>query len=70
MIGYRKSWGTYYIEYFDEINKIASAVPLEWTDVHGMDLFQAISKERSLFRTTELLRLVELIYDLIGRKNM
>jgi hypothetical protein len=39
-------------------------VPLEWTDVNGIDPFVSLSCGRSYFRVMELLRLEELIADL------
>ena len=44
-------------------------VPLEWTDVDGVDPFVELSSGRSYFRVMELLRLVDLIADLNRAKQ-
>jgi len=51
------------VDYFDDNNELTT-IPIAWTDVDGVNPFNELSKGRSPFRVTELIRLIELIGDL------
>jgi len=63
LVSYLKSYGQERVEYLNRNGHVCS-IPLEWTDVLPIDPFLYISNGRSIFRTEELLRLVELVADL------
>ena len=63
LISYRNSWRTAYIEYLGDDNLIAT-VPIEWTDVHGIDPFVEQSQGRAYYRVEDLLKLSDLLTDI------
>ena len=62
-IEFHKVWLRRCVSFLDD-QGVLRLVPLEWTDVDGIDPFVELSGGRSCFRVTELLRLVDLIADL------
>ncbi len=68
LVNYRKNWGHTYIDYYNESGEIDS-IPLEWTDACEKDPFNELSKGCSIFRISELLRLIDLINDFKSIKN-
>ena len=68
LVNYRNSWKKKYIEYSDKSGNICS-IPLCWTDAAGIDPFIKISNCRSAFRIKDLLRLCDLVDDLLGKEG-
>ena len=62
-IDYHNVWLKRCVSFLDDQGAVR-LVPLEWTDVDGVDPFVELSSGRSYFRMMELLRLVDLIDDL------
>ncbi len=67
LLQYRRNWGTTYLDYQDAAGK-HRAIPIEWRDAQGGDVFIEVSNGRSYFRVAELTRLVELVEALRGVK--
>ena len=65
LVCYSKSYGRTYVEFFGDGGDVCS-IPLEWTDAGGKDPFIEVSNGRAVFRTSELIRLMELVSDLSG----
>ncbi len=68
-IGYRKSWGTQYVDYCDVETATAAFIPRAWTSLAEFDLFVSTSNGRSKFRFDDLLRLCDLVSDLSVNNN-
>lgn len=59
LVSYRKNWGEERV-FFDIGGDTLVSLPARWTDVLPPDPWIALSQGRSLFRTDDLLELVEL----------
>lgn len=66
------TWGEDRVQFQDEQCSLRS-VPVSWTSAAPTDPFREIAKGRSLFRTTDLLRLAALVQQLkdgcVGAKH-
>ena len=67
-VDYHNVWLKRCVSFLDDQGAM-KLVPLEWTDVDGVDPFVELSSGRSYFRVMELLRLVDLIADLNRAKQ-
>ena len=60
IVNIKEYWGKKYVIFtFKEGD--SKAIPIEWTDLEAEDLFKKISKGRSLFKTSDLLELYNII---------
>ena len=60
---YRKNWGEDRVYFHDDHGQLRS-LPVGWTSLSADDPFVVMSRERSSFRTMDLLELVVLIKNL------
>ena len=67
-VDYHNVWLRRCVSFLDDQGAMR-LVPLEWTDVDGVDPFVELSCGRSYFRVMELLRLVDLLDDLNKAKQ-
>jgi len=67
-VDYHNVWLRRCVSFLDDQGAMR-LVPLEWTDVDGVDPFVELSCGRSYFRVMELLRLVDLLDDLNKAKR-
>ncbi|MDX2507471.1 MAG: DUF5372 family protein [Gammaproteobacteria bacterium] len=61
----RQNWGESRVYYLNTVGDLIS-IPACWTDVYVPDPFIVISAGRSLFRTTDLVQLVQQLKDMKG----
>ena len=67
LVNYRNSWKNKYLEYIDK-DGISCCIPLYCTDAADIDPFVEISNGRSFFHVRDLLRLCDLVQDLLQKK--
>lgn len=64
----RKNWRADRVYVYDADGELVS-LPAEWTDVVPPDPFVVVSAGRSPFRVADLLKLCQLVDDLVARRQ-
>lgn len=70
LVGYAHSWGEHRVYYRELGSEVVRSLPASWTDVQGPNLFIVLGEGRSYFRVDDLLALVGLLQELMGREEV